>query len=156
MSVFDQLRPFVSLCQACGMIPYTMEHNLRTNKFAKFTFSFSHVTTWWFFLVMFLQLATAAVMLHTTRDVPDDLLIGRDVPITVNILLLVKGVCNLAELTLSRWIVSRYLKLRKMIEAIQEMEKLLGEEFISQHKNSVTTRFVTGFILVILTVSKKN
>ena len=35
MSVFEQLNPFVSLCQACGMIPYTVERNSATNKFEK-------------------------------------------------------------------------------------------------------------------------
>jgi hypothetical protein len=39
MSVFEQLNPYVSLCQACGLIPYTIEYNLiiilkATNKFS--------------------------------------------------------------------------------------------------------------------------
>jgi hypothetical protein len=45
MSVFEQFRPFVGLCQACGMIPYTIENKLITNKFSRFTFSLKHRTT---------------------------------------------------------------------------------------------------------------
>ena len=58
MSVFEQLNPFVSLCQVCGLIPYTIEYNLITNKFSRFTFSIKHRTTWWFVGILALQLVS--------------------------------------------------------------------------------------------------
>ncbi|XP_046636053.1 putative gustatory receptor 28b [Daphnia pulicaria] len=150
MSIFEQLRPFVSLCQACGMMPFTIEQNLITNKFEKFTFSFRHLTTWWFFLVLFvLHPALFFVSGYIAKDAPPDLLLGKDMPITVNIMLLVTTMCFIVELLLSRWIILHYRQLRNAIEAVQEVEQLLGKKFISQHQSSVTTRFVIGFILII-------
>jgi gustatory receptor len=147
MTIFEQLRPFISLCQACGMMPFTIEENLMTNKFAKFTFSFRHRTTWWFFLILLLQPVIMFAMWYMTKDIPTDLLYGQDMPITVTIMLLVSAVCSIIELLLSRWIVLQYRKLRNAIEAVQEVERLLGKKLISLHQSSVTTRFIIGFIL---------
>ena len=151
MSIFEQL--FVSLCQACGMIPYTIKDNLITNKFSRFTFSYRNFTTWWFIFIFFLHPATMFVLFYMSKDA-DDSHRGRDVPATVHILLAVTAISYIVELILSRWIVSRYRKLRNVIETIQEVEKLLGEKFLSQHRtNSVTVQFVIGFILVVTSVS---
>ncbi|EFX66301.1 hypothetical protein DAPPUDRAFT_346876 [Daphnia pulex] len=150
MSVFDQLRPFVSFCQACGMIPFTIEQNQITNKFAKFTFSFRHLTTWWFFLVMFMETVVMSVMGYVSFIQTFYILNGQNLPITVIILLFVIGMSYFAQLLLSRWIILHYRQLRNAIETIQEVEKLFGEKFISQHKSSVTTRFIIGFVLVVI------
>ena len=157
MSVFEQLRPFVSLCQACGMIPYTIEDNLITNKFSRFTFSFRNFTTWWFFLVLVMEIIVMAMVEYFTVSQSFDLLRAQNVPNTVTILLLVTGISYLVQIFLSRWIVLYHHQLRKAIEAIQEVEKLFGEKFINaQNKNSITKRFVIGFILVVTLVGWKD
>ena len=157
MSIFEQLRPFVSLCQACGMIPYTIEDNLITNKFSRFTFSFNHLTTWWFFLILLvIHPVVLIVMWYMIKDVPIHLLMGRDMPITVTVLLTVTAISYFVELFLSRWIVSRHRKLQHAIKAIQEVEKIFGEKFLSQHKSSIGYQIIIGFILVIIVVSSKH
>jgi len=80
------------------------------------------------------------------------LLKGQNLPITVIILLLITAMSYFAQLFLSRWIILHYPQLRNVIEAIQEVEKLFGKKFISQHKSSVTTRFIIGFVLVVTSV----
>lgn len=157
MSVFEQLRPFVGFCQACGMFPYTMEQNLITNKFVKFTFSFSHLTTWWFFLIFLLQPVTMVAISYMSNDAPSrDLLARRDMPITVTILLAVTGISAIVELLLSRWLALQYRKLRNAIQIVQEVEKLFGEKLIAtKDKNSITRQLVIGFILVVSMVSFK-
>jgi hypothetical protein len=160
MSIFEQLRPFVSLCQACGMIPYTIEDNLITNKFSRFTFSFNHLTTWWFFLILLVIHPVVLIVMWydpiVIKDVPSHLLMGRDMPITVTVLLTVTAISYFVELFLSRWIVSRYRKLKNAIEAIQEVEKIFGEKFLSQHKSSIGYQIIIGFILVFIAVSLKH
>jgi hypothetical protein len=76
-------------------------------------------------------------------------------PITINMMLHVSAIGTIVELVLSRWIVLQYRKLRCAIEAVQEVEQLLGNKFISQHQSSVPARFVIGFILAISVVSLK-
>ena len=157
MSIFEQLRPFVSLCQACGMIPYTIEDNLITNTFSRFTFSFRNFTTWWFFLLFVMDIVVMAMVEYFTVSQSFDLLRAQNVPITVTILLLVTGISYFVQIFLSRWIVLYHHRLRKAIEAIQEVEKLFGEKFINaQSKNSITKRFVIGFILVVTWVGLKH
>lgn len=155
MSVFDQLNPFVSLCQACGMIPYTVERNSTTNKFAKFTFSFKHLTTWWFFLNLVLQLAFIAVIGYYSNDLNQDFSADREMPVTVPFLFWVTQTSRMSELLLSRWIVLRFRRLRNAVKALQEVERLFGEKFLAQHSksSSITIRFVIGFILILAMVS---
>jgi len=154
MSVFEQLSPFVSLCQACGMIPYTIERNLATNKFAKFTFSVKNLTTWWFFLILILQILGIVILGCYSNDLGESLSTDQKMPVTVLILFGVTQISRLAELLLSRWIVLRFRPLRNAVKAVQEVERLFGEKFLAQHsKSSITARFIIGFILVNFSVS---
>jgi uncharacterized membrane protein (DUF485 family) len=159
MSVFEQLNPFVSLCQACGMIPYTVERNSATNKFEKFTFSFKHFTSWWFFFGLVLQVAFIVMLGAYSNEFSQELTSDQKMPVTVPILFGVTQLFQFAELLLSRWIVFRFRRLRNLVKAIQEVERLFGEKFLAQHStknSSVTIRFVIGFILVTITVNKHN
>ncbi len=154
MSVFEQLHPFVSLFQACGMIPYTMERNLTTKKFAKFTFSFKHRTTWWFVLILILQVLCIVALGCTSDDVGENLSTDKTMPVTVLILFSVTNMSRLAEILLSRCIVLRFRRLRNAVEAVQEVERLFGDKYLAQHSKSfIKERFIIGFILVNLPVS---
>lgn len=153
MSVFEQLRPFVGLCQACGMIPYTIENNLITNKFSRFTFSLKHRTTWWFTCILAFQFVSICLASYFSENGPDNISTDRSLPITVNVLYAVNSSGTFIQLLLSRWIVMRYRRLRVVVEAVQEVERLLGEKFIAQHKSSLTTRFFIGFIIILTVVS---
>lgn len=153
MSVFEQIRPFVNLCQACGMIPYAIENNLMTNKFSRFTFSFKHRVTRWFLFILALQIAIVCFARYFSVSKQDDISTDQSLPITINILFAVNSMSSLVQLLFSRWIVLRYRRLQTAIEAVQEVERLFGEEFIAQHKSSLTTRIIIGFILILVTVS---
>jgi gustatory receptor len=153
MSVFEQLRPFVSLCQACGLIPYTIENNLNTNKFARFTFSFRHRTTWWFFLILILQLVVVIGIMYLALTRVDDLA-EQNMPITISILFIISWFIFLDQFFQSRWIMLHYRKLRKAVEAVLEVERLFGENMIAQYRTSaITTRIVMGSILIVTAVS---
>lgn len=153
MSVFEQLRPFVSLCQACGLIPYTLENSLSTKKFIKFTFSFRHFTTIWFSFIFILQLATIAVIFYFSMNRIVDFLSDGTVPLTITVVFGMNWLSVMAQLLASRWISMQYRQLRTAIEQVQEVERLFGDKLIMQHKSSVMTRFILGFILVLLAVS---
>ncbi len=153
MSVFEQLRPFVGLCQACGMIPYTIENNLITKQFSRFTFSLKHRTTWWFTCILAFQFVSICLVSYYTANGPENISTDRSLPITVNVLYTVYSCGTFIQLLLSRWTVMRYRRLQVVVEAVQEVEKLFGEEFIAQHKSSLTTRFFIGFILILTLVS---
>ncbi len=153
MSVFEQIRPFVNFCQACGMIPYAIENNLMTNKFNKFTFSFKHRVTRWFLFILALQIAIVCFARYFSVSKQDDISTDQSLPITIKILSAVDSISSLVQLLFSRWIVLRYRRLQRAIDAVQEVERLFGEEFIAQHKSSLKTRIIIGFILILMTVS---
>jgi len=152
MSVFEQLRPFVSLSQACGFFPYTIESNLNTKKFVRFTFSFRHLTTWWFFLVLSLQLVTVTGLVYLSwKQVVN--MNEQKMPITMSILFVISWFFVIAEFLTSRRIILHYGKLRSAVEAVQEVERLVGENIVAQHSTSVRTRVTIGSIFVIIDVS---
>lgn len=153
MSVFEELKPFVSLCQACGLIPYTMKNSASTIKFEKFTFSFRQFTTFWFSLISILQLVTIGEIVYFSMNRLVDLSSDSSVPLTVTVVFGVNWVSAMAQLLGSRWITLHYRQLRKAVEAIQEVEKLLGDKLITQRKSSVTKRLIFGSVIVILTVN---
>lgn len=155
MSALEQLSSFVSFCQACGLIPYTMEYDSITKKFVRFSFSFRHLTTWWFILIATLQLVTPYLIIKIPQSFIKELKTDHNAPITINILISVVGFSLLSHFLVSRWmILFRYRRLQSVVKLAQKVEKLLIYDgtFISQ-KNSVSKRFVVGFILIIILVS---
>jgi hypothetical protein len=136
------------------MIPYTIEQDLATQKFAKFTFSFKHRITWWFVLISISQVLCIVAMGCSSNNVGDSLSTDKTMPVTVLILFSVTHMSRIAELLLSRCIVLRFRRLRNAVEAVQEVESLFGEKYLAQHnRNSITARFIIGFILVNIPVS---
>jgi gustatory receptor len=153
MSVFEQLGPFVSLCQASGMIPFTKEQDLNSKKFAKFTFSLRHPITCWFILLLVLQLIISVGLVYSSTSQIKSLLIDPNMPIMMAVVFGVNWLSIFSQFLISRWVVLHYRQLRRAVESIQEVEKLFGDKFITQHKSSVMTRFIIGFILIVTTVS---
>ncbi len=153
MSVFEKLGPFVSLCQACGMIPYTIKGNLVTNQFEKFTFSFKHFNTWWFSFMLVLQLSFfGAAPFLFYQDLFHELLADRTVPIIFIILTGTMSFSYFVQFLTCRWIILSYKQLRTAVEAVQDAERLFGERFIAQHQSSLITRTAIGFTLSVTTV----
>lgn len=101
MSVFERLRPFVSLCHACGFFPYAIENNSNTKNFERFTFSFKNLTTWWFFLISISQLAffIGLVYLFWKQVVKFN---EENMPITMSILFVINWFFVIAEFLSSR------------------------------------------------------
>jgi gustatory receptor len=153
MSVFEKLDPFVSLCQACGMIPYTIKRNSDTSQFEKFTFSFKHFNTWWFFFMLVFQLSLFSAAPLFYRDVFQALLSDRTMPLIFTILTGTVSFSYLAQFLTCRWIILRYKQLRNAVEAVQEVERLFGEQFLAQHQSSsLVRRTAIGFTLAVTTV----
>lgn len=152
MSVFEQLQPFVSLCQACGFVPYTIKRNSTTGKFERFTFSFKNFITWWFLLVLVYQIFGVSTVGFLSGDLQDMLSTDRTIPTTLILLTGISSSLFLAQLLPSRWIALHHRRLTNAVEAIQRVERLLGEEFITEHASSIPIRFVVGFAAVLMTV----
>lgn len=152
MSVFEQLQPFVSLCQACGFVPYTIKRNSTSGKFERFTFSFKNVITWWFLLVLAYQIFGVSTVGYLSGDIQDILSTDRTIPTTLIILTGISSSLFLAQLLPSRWIALHHRHLTNAVEAIQRVERLFGEEFITEHASSIPIRFVIGFAAVLMTV----
>jgi uncharacterized membrane protein (Fun14 family) len=155
MSVFEELRPFVGLCQACGMIPYSMEHEVINNKFIGFTLSFNRLVTWWFCLIFILQLLCTGVLIQVSTSLTQEIITDRDIPMLLTIVVGITSFFHLVQWFLSRWVVFiHYSKLRNVVEIVQEVERLFQEKFIAHHmRSSIMLRFIIGFILVNAMVS---
>lgn len=152
MTALEQLRPFISLCQACGMIPYVMEYDSITKKFVRFTFSFKYFTTWWFLFVALLQLSAPFMLTNITIATLKEMSNDLSLPITAIILTGVNSVGSFTQMAMCRWIGFRYCRLRNAVNAILNAEKLYVKPFF-EHKNSIKKRFVIGTALIFIMVS---
>ncbi|KAI9565951.1 hypothetical protein GHT06_009749 [Daphnia sinensis] len=149
MSVFEQLRPFVRLCQVCGLIPYTMKRNSITGKFEQFTFSVRNVSTWWFLLVFISQISAVVVVRFLSSYLQGALSTEGNIPTTMIFLTGVTSSAFLAQLLSSRWIALNYRHLDNVVKAVQEIERLFGESFLLKHKSSIMIRFIAGFAIAM-------
>ena len=59
MKIFNQLRPFVFICQAAGFCPFFIETKKSTDAFIKFSFAWKKPLTWWFIFIFVLQFVFA-------------------------------------------------------------------------------------------------
>lgn len=154
MSPIEELGPFVSFFQACGLIPYTMEYGLTTRKFVKFSFSFKNVTTWWFLLVIVSQTIVPFLASKTHRSMISD--ITTNSPVTVSIMFATIVFGYFSQLLFFRWMMLfRYNRLQSAVKLAETAEKHLGlfHNNSNAPKSSLLSRFVIGFLLIIIKVS---
>lgn len=153
MSALEQLRPFVSFCQAIGFIPYTMECDPNSKRLLKFAFSWRNQTTWWFIFMGLLQLTVPFRASQFSDSVIKKLAADRKAPITISILMGVTVLCYIVQLILSRWIVLRhYRPLQKTVEFAFQAEKLIRPYQYEPSQSRVIRRFVIGFCLLAISV----
>ena len=155
MSIFGELRPFFSLCQACGMIPYTMEYDSTTKQFKNFTFSWKSRATLWFIPMFILQILVPLAMSQLSKDIVADEIIDKQIPITVSILTGTTILFQMMELVLSRYIALRhYRRLKNIVTFGLKIERLLTLKRDLPSKCSLTKRFIIGFSLILVLVSE--
>ncbi len=154
MSALEELQQFVSLCHACGMIPYVMEYDSITKKFVKFTFSFKYFTTWWFISVSVLLCSVLCVLMYSVMTILLGLLTNNNVPIKVPIIFGVNSVGFFTLFLVYRLMVLRFRRLRSAVRAVQEVERLFGNsKSYTEHKKTIKKRFLIGFSFVVIAVS---
>lgn len=158
MSLLEQLLPLISLCQACGMIPFTVKYDSSTRKFSRFSFSFRHYTSWWFYILIFvLQVSVPFLLLKVSKKLKENIAVNQvPVPFTLTMLADLTMFGAFFQLFISRWLVLRYrLRLRNVVTVIQEVEKLLQKmlNYSVGQNYSVTKRFCIGFTTLIVSVN---
>lgn len=154
MSPLEQLSPFVSLLQACGVIPYTIKYDLTTKKLIGFSFSFKCLTTWWFILNLILQSIYHFIFYNTSEQYLKLLSREPDAPITITILGAVTVAGYISQVAVSRWIVLfRYRRMKRVLEAMQKLERLIYNNEDDNIRNSIVKHFVVGFSISIFSVS---
>ena len=154
MSVLEKLSPFISICQFCGMLPFSMEYDPATKEFARFSFSFWHFITWWFVLIFFLQFVVPLVLISIFGNLLQEMSNDSSLPLTLSIMAGVNAVCLITQLVLCRWIVFCYYRqLRNTVEAIQAVERIFKSSSFTGYENSVSKRVAVGIILLVVAVS---
>lgn len=156
MSPLEQLGPFVSLCQACGFMPYTIEYDSTNKKFLRFRFSFRHLITWWFIILLVLQLVCPHVMnKKPITSYVTDIVEDQKAPITVSILAGVTIFCYVSQFLLCRWmILFNYRRLQSAVKIAKKIEKCcIRHDHVIALKSSTFKRFIIGFNLIIISVS---
>ena len=158
MSPLKELHPFVYLFQACGMIPFTVEHQPTSNvqrQFGNFTFSFKRLTTWWFIISFLFQFTIPFGLMKVGAELVRDFSTDEETPITIRVLGVITIACGFLELIICRWLViRRYKRLNNALKAIQQIDSCLGS--VSDDHDVNLKRFIMSMILSIAPVNVNN
>ena len=158
MSIIDILRPYVSLCQACGFIPYVMERDSKTKRFVKFNFSWRNSITWWFIALACSQLAFSSIVNKISANMTGKSNGKEETPVTVRILMVVMFFCYVIQLIIARRIVLlQHVRLQNIVKLALRVEVLLqttNNHPSHQISSFIHRRFVIGFCLLAISVIK--
>ena len=155
MSPLNELRPFVSFCQACGLIPFSMEVHTNREISLTFKFSFKKIITWWFILIAIGQIVALYFLSQIYMETSAGQLMDEETSMTLVFL----GVSTMStiffQMAVPRWIViGGYRNLNNALHALQDVEERLGQ-ISGQHlrpRSSITIRFTAGFTLILSSV----
>lgn len=154
MSVIDQLRPYVSLCQACGFIPYVMERDSKTKRFVKFNFSWKYSITWWFIGLACSQLAFPLIMNQISAIMSGKSNGKEETPVTVRILMVVTFFCYVIQMIIALWIVLlQHVRLQNIVKLALRVELLL--QTTNNHPSHQISSFIHRRLILICQVFKK-
>ena len=155
MLIFETLRPFVTFFQGCGFIPFALKIEQRPEKFAKFTFSFKYLVTWWYLLQLITQLFVTIRFSYLTGNIANALVYSFQNTSLIPVLLLVVVLgSHLFQLVIGRLILINYKHLRNAVEAIQEAESIIRKNPSSvMNDHFFTKHFVLPFVFVVVLVS---
>lgn len=158
--LIQQIRPFVSFCQACGFFPYVMEYHPITGEFVKFTFSYRNLTTWWFVFIIVYHIVSPIGALSESRKYVNLLTTDPELPITVTLCGAGNVLSSYIQIFSIRWMVLfRYRGLQNAVSQVLKVEKLLHETSKISPANyslKITKRFVVGFLLIVTGVSLRS
>lgn len=154
MLFFARLRPFVSFFQGCGFIPFEME----IERFARFTFSFKHIVTWWFLIQFMLQLGLTVEFFYSTAKIGNALIYSyQDSSLIETLILVIVIGSHLLQFATGRLILINYKRLQIASEAIQDAEAILKTKThrhtIVNDDNLIRKRFVLHVVFVCIWVS---
>lgn len=153
MSTIEKLRPFVSLCQACGMMPYTMEYDSKTKQFKNFAFSWKSRATLWFLPVFTFQAIFPLATSNLTKDIFTDEIINAQIPTTLSILTSSTIALHVVQLVLSKYVFLRsYRRLQRIALSSLKVEHLL-KKTSRPYQSNLTKKFYVGFFSIATTVS---
>lgn len=155
MIIFEHMRPFVFFCQILAVFPFYVESDPETKKFKKFSFSFKHPVTWWFLLVLFLQITFLGLTsLITWKFFFEDDQIRLSVPRILTDFFYLEHVWMLLFMALVRFLLFKYPSLRKVVNIVQNVHNALGvEDFSLEGIPSVKKRIIQGLWLAFFSVS---
>lgn len=151
MSALEQLRPFFSLCQATGFIPFFMKTDKHSKRLISFVFSCSSLVTWWFILITILQVGFPIVTIQLIIN--GILSTDEETPVTVKFLIIVTFCCYMIQLVTARYVILRhYSRLRNAVQLALQLEELFQTNNVWTYSNSINRRFIIGVLFLALSV----
>lgn len=153
MTPLEQLRPFVYLSQASGLIPFTIEQDSITKNFSRFSFHIKSFVTIWCVVILVSHAVVFIALAESAKNLVIKMSASGDTPITLNILMGIFLVCYVFHHAATRWIIFRhYNRLKNAFDTIQNLENYFAQT-MQRNLSSVTKRFTVGFTLIVISAS---
>ena len=157
MGVLDDLVPFVRFAQFVGLFPFKIKRNSLSGRFDGFKFSCSHLITFWYVLVLVVQVAP--LIKHAMPMLPQDNLNGNfnsssKLPAIFNLPIYTHLSVHYAMIVIIRSATLRYRQLNLVFNYLNSdtLRELEGLE--NGCRNTIKKRSLIGISLILMTVCK--
>lgn len=146
-----KLRPFITICQIIGLVPFSMKMDPKTGGFIEFNYSVKNFVSWWYNFVGIVQTTGFFfVMLIGVIDSKPSI-----TPIAVTVLLKATQFLYLLQILLAKIVPIRYKRFRRIVNLIIEVEQHLSTILpgsIINNKDTIVSRTFIGILVIVFMV----
>ena len=152
MCVLNDLVPFVRFAQFVGLFPFDIKKNSLNGRIERFSFSWRHLITYWFVLVLVFQIVPLVIGVWVHNDLQREFNTFQ-LPLIFTIPIYTTIVVHYVMVAVSRSATLRHHQLNLIVkylnsDAIRELEDMTT----AGYKNVIKRKTSVGVCLILITV----
>jgi hypothetical protein len=148
MAGLEHLRWLVWFCNVTGVLPFRMENDRKTKKFERFTFSWCHLVTWWFIMIVSFYSLTSVFFFKIFLDVYYSFADNQSKLTTFSMFLFM--ITNSVTHLCPRILIFQYRKLQKASDYVNKVDQLIGK--VGKWPCTSKRRIIIGMLPIFITV----
>lgn len=146
-----KLRPFVTICQIIGLVPFSMKMDPKTGGFIEFNYSLRKFISWWYIFMGIIQMADYIFVMSVS-------LIASKSGATLTaaaVLLKATQFLYALQILLVKIAPIRYKRFRRIVNLIREVEQhfsVMLPGSIVNNRDTIVSRTVIGILVIVFMV----
>ena len=152
MCVLNDLVPFFRFAQFVGLFPFNIKKNSLNGQFERFDFSWRHLITFWFCLVLVVQVAPLIIGFWMFPEIQRNF-ISSKLPLIFTAPIFINLAVHYSMIAIIRSATLRYHQLNLAFkyltcDSLRELEDMAT----ARYKNAITKKTLIGISLILVTV----